>query len=304
MCGRGSYPFLKRKLTIFALGLYFSAIFLPWLLEDYSIPRGFRREIKGTMTNWSFMTNHNDNWLYFQNFWFAGSPPPWLYWMYGPIFVGLYVGWFLLFALQVLVAMFCFSYWFKRMWLLRGWEATAILASTFVAVLVGVFQFIVQYDIFYKSMGEHGVKFHLGFWIAFTSSVLLTISYWRSPEREQIKRFCPSLRRSWKSSLVIVLIFTSTFFLVNEFQSQTYVAKRMVVEKRLKPGSIPADPKLWESYSRTIITIAGFFRAKVTSNYPEYLFLVLEVPVISYRVLMTIYNSIGFIASEDEPASF
>lgn len=294
MVSRISSSFFRRKLTIFALALYFSAIFLPWLVEDYVVVRvGFREWLRVTDTYWSFVAYHNNNWSYFQEFWFAGfpglSPYGW-----GPS--SLYLGWFLLFTVQIWVGVLCFSYRFKWIWLLRGWEATAVVASTFFTSVVGIFQFVVQHDIFYEDIGGYRVIPHFGFWVALASLMLLTISYWRSSEREQVKRFFSSLRRSWKLSLVLILILVSAFLLVNEFQFQTGVTKHMVVE--IRGPAKPADPKLWEGYFKTIITIATLFRARVTYNSPEYLYCQLEVPVISYRLLMAVYNSIGFIAGE------
>lgn len=239
------------------------------------------------------MALRNNDWAYFQEFWFTSYP---FYSPYGQSSIGLNLGWFLVFAIQVWTGVLCLSHRYKIVWLLRGWEATAIVASTFFASIAGVYQLIVQHDIFYESIGNYRASFHPGFWIALASLVLLIISYQKSLEREQAKKLFSHIRHSWKLSLAIILILTSLFLLVNESQFQTHVTKNMIIEKRGLPK--PADPKLWESDLKTITTIAGLFRARLTHNSPEYLYCELEVPVISYRLLMAIYNSIGFIARE------
>lgn len=91
-----------------------------------------------------------------------------------------------------------------------------------------------------------------------------------------------------KTSLAIILIFVAGFLLINEFQFQISVTKDMTVEKL----------ELWERDFNKIVVIANIFRARVIYADPKYLYCKLEVPVISYRILMFIYNNMGFIARE------
>jgi hypothetical protein len=233
---------------------------------------------------------YSDEWLHFQNFW-SSSPSPY---SLSPSLQGLYVGWFLLFIIQVWMVVLCLSLKFRWSWLLRGWEATAIVSSVFFASTVGFCQIIIHHELF-TTWGRI-IEIPLGWAVSSVSFVILAISYWRSPERKQMKRILLSMKRSWKLSLLIILILASVSLFVNEFQFQTGVTKNMIVEKH--GLTIPADPKLWESDFKTITAIASFFRAKIVYNSPEYLFCQLEVPVISYRVLKVIYDSIGFVTRE------
>lgn len=229
MTSRISNPFFKRKLTVLALALYFSAVFLPWLVENYTVvvewryPEPKLANIHGSY--WSFMAHnmqtpnrmgdielYSDKWLYFHNFWISSpSASPVL-----PSFQGLYLGWLLLFIIQVWMAVLCFSHRLKWIWLLRGWEATAIVTSAFFSSTVGFCQIITHYELF-TAWGRIS-EFPLGWAVSTVSFVLLTISYWKSPEHEQMKRIFSSIKRSWKLSLAAILILASVSLLVNEFQ--------------------------------------------------------------------------------------
>lgn len=302
-----SSPFFRRKLTVFALLLFFSSVFLPWLVENYVVVvaemRFPLRRVNAHFAYWSFMVHrvqppermgyvelYGDEWLFFQDFWLRPPNPSLPY----PSLQGLYLGWLLVFIVQVWMVVLCFSYKLKWTWLLRGFEATAIVASASFASIVGFCQIIIHHELF-TAWGRI-MEFPLGWTISSASSVMLTVSYWKSPEFQQTKSFFSSMKRSWKLSLAVILILASVSLLVNEFQYQTGVTKNMIVGKR--GLTVPADPKLWENDFKTITTIASLFRAKVKYNSPEYLYCELEAPVISYRVLMVIYNSIGFVTRE------
>lgn len=296
--------FFERKLTIFALVLYISAMFLPWISEYF-----WQMNLHGRYYNWlfwSFMAKFDYDYLLFGSI-FRYNIRTREFFVYlsvylrRPIlFFGLYFGWVLIFTCQILTIILWFNHRFRLGVPLKEWHAFGVVGLPVMTLILAVYQRLIQEEMIYRTMwDEYSVDFRLGFWIAAASTVLLLISYARAPEREQIKRFKTLVKRSFRMvGPTIIPICIMGFFLVNELYFETGVTKLMYVEKKVKAEDVLGDPKFWENHLDKIVAVASLFRARVVYSKSDYFFCEIEVPIISYRILMTIYNRMGYIARE------
>lgn len=301
--GMKKKPFLRKRLTVLALIIFASTIFVPWVVEmGFGLTPSYF---------WSFMTHvrwleirrwgthqlisHN-NWFFFQHFWFKTFGSSYQY-VIGPSEpYGLYLGWLLIFVCQISTLVLWLVHLFKPAFLKKNVCIFGVIVFPFVSLLTGVYQRYVQWEIHYHSdtFYQSQVFSYFGLWLAVVSVALLLISFRRAPESTSLKRF-----KTRKVALGIFLVCVLGFFVVNELEFQTKVTKLMVVGKRANSGEeLPGDPKLWEGDFNRIVTVANVFRARVYFNSPKYYHCELEVPVVSYGVLMVIYNSMGYRAYE------
>jgi hypothetical protein len=132
-----------------------------------------------------------------------------------------------------------------------------------------------------------------GFWLALVAVLLLSVSYFRSTEHTPLTR--SSLM---KAVLIILLASSLLFFFTNELEFQTEVTKLMYVQKTVTGTELPGSPENWTVDFAKIMAVAEIFRARLVYNSPNYYHCELEVPVISYTILLRIYNSMGYYARE------
>jgi hypothetical protein len=133
----------------------------------------------------------------------------------------------------------------------------------------------------------------LGFWLALAAVLLLSVSYFRSTEHMLLTR-----RSLMIVVLVLLLISGMLFFFTNELEFQTQVTKLMDVQKKAASTELLGNPEIWKVDFARIMAVAEIFRAQVRYNSPNYYYCELEVPVISYRILLGIYDSMGYYAQE------
>jgi hypothetical protein len=293
-------PFLRKRLTVLALILFASTIFIPWIVE---------RNLTLTPSYfWSFMVHFNwleirgwpihkfifhDDWFFFQDFWFKTFGSSYRY-LTGPSNpYGLYLGWLCIFVCQISTVVLWLVHLFKPAFLKKDLCIFGVIILPFVSLFLGVHQCLVQCGIHYHSSYQPQVFPYFGFWLTVVSVALLLISFRKAPEWTSLKRF-----KTRKVALGVFLVCVLGFFVVNELEFQTRVTKLMVIERRVKPEELPGDPELWEGDFNRIVAVADIFRARVRYNSPKYYHCELEVPVISYEILMVIYNSMGYHAHE------
>jgi len=290
--------FLEKKVTALAMIPFVFTMFIPWIVESqfFSNPSYF----------WPFMAHlrwveirrwsnpqliFHEDWFIFENFWLKTLGHDYKY-VAGPSNpCGLYLGWFFIFACQISTLVLWFVHLFKPGFLKNAPCTFGTITFPCVTLFLGVYQGIVQRDIHYSPQPQ--VFPYAGFWLAVVSVALLLISFRKAREWESLKRF-----KTRKIVLGIFLVCVSGFFVINELEFHTKVTKLMIVEKVVCSEELPGDPKLWEDDFNRIIAVASIIRARVAYNMPEYYHCELEVPVISYEVLRTIYNSMGYRARE------
>jgi hypothetical protein len=296
---RTKKPFLRRKLTIAALVLFISAIFLPWCLVTAGSLRGtsfFSFMVDFRIVTVSYppldIIEHSGR-LFLFDFWFGSFVQHYI--ASSSIYqrpVGLNVGWFLVFLLQVTTLIV----WFAELIgspPRRGIWALLVLVFPWASFILGLTQCYVHSTIEYGQSGGIGALPHFGLWIVSISVFLLLISFWRSRETETLRKFG---RRKLALSIVIVLLVG--FLIANELEFQTGVTKGMYVEKTTEPGESLADAQEWTTDFNRILAVASLFRARIERNYPKHFYCYLEVPVVSYGALAHILNSMGYTARE------
>lgn len=291
-------PFLRKRLTALALILFASTIFIPWVVE---------RNLTLTPSYfWSFMVHFNwleirgwdilqfifhDDWFFFQDFWFKTFGSSYRY-LTGPSNpYGLYLGWLLIFACQISTLVLWLVHLFKPAFLKKDLCIFGVIVLPLVSLFLGVYQCYVQWEIYYSYQPQ--VFPYFGFWLAVVSVALLLVYFRRAPERVSLKRL-----KTRKVALGVFLVCVLGFFVVNELEFQTKVTKLMVIRKPVKTEELTRDPKLWEGDFNRIVAVANVFRARVSDNNPKYYRCELEVPVISYTILMVTYNSMEYHAYE------
>jgi glucan phosphoethanolaminetransferase (alkaline phosphatase superfamily) len=207
--------------------------------------------------------------------------------------VGVNFGWFLVFLLQASALVVWFAQLVKPLLPKRGLWSLMVLVFPWASFIMGLAQCQIHSNIEYHQFGNAEAIPYFGLWIASVSVVLLSISYWRSPETETLKRF--GLR---KLALTFFFLSVIAFLLFNEAEFQTKVTKLMYVQRTVENGELPGDPQKWTADFNRIAFIAEIFRARVIYNTPEYYYCELEVPAVSYGTLISILSSVGYYAKE------
>jgi hypothetical protein len=289
-----SKAFLKSRLAIVGIVLYGASLFAPWVAEEDS-------------HFWSFMLNLNsvrlqratphivnfNGWFYFKDFWSVnlGRDSHYLTSNFTPS--GLYAGWLLVFLLQV-STLILYAFWlFKPNLRSRRLLVWCIVLFPIASLLLDVCQCMAQWEIQYHSIYEPFVFPYLGFWLAVAAVLLLTVSYVRQTRRKLLTRQNLLIVAS-----VLLLILGPLLFLTNELEFQTQVTKLMYIQQYVPVAERPGNPEIWKTDFARITTVAGIFRVRVTYNNPQYCCCELEVPVISYSILLGIYGSMGYYARE------
>jgi hypothetical protein len=289
--------FLKSKLAIAGLVIYETALFIPWVVEEGFYISYF----------WSFMVHLNwlrfvgwphgivyrNDWFYFLDFWSVnlGQSNQYLTSVSRPF--GLYAGWFFLFVLQVSTLILFFLLLIRSNLRSRRILVWCVVLFPIISLFLGAYQCIIQSEIQYHSMNGIFAYPFFGFWLALVAVLLLSVSYFRSTEHTPLTR--SSLM---KAVLIILLASSLLFFFTNELEFQTEVTKLMYVQKTVTGTELPGSPENWTVDFAKIMAVAEIFRARLVYNSPNYYHCELEVPVISYTILLGIYNSIGYYAQE------
>jgi len=219
-----------------------------------------------------------------------------------PIWTGLYNGWCLVFALQILTLIYSVIY-------LQNWKVPRtirenhsiwLLILPLATILVALYQLFIQREIFYHDdLRSYTSQLSIGFWIAVLTLTIILVTVLMASEQSPLKKIPKSLRKMRKRTwLAIIMLSIMAFFIVEELEFQGGATKVMLVGKIKDSQEIRANPELWESHFRKITSIANLFRARVIRNHPEYAYCRLIVPVVSYQILMAVLNSMGYSTGE------
>jgi hypothetical protein len=291
--------FLKSKLAIAGLIIYETALFIPWVVEESLF--------NSSSYFWSFMVDLNwlwirgspirfsfyHDWFYFLDFWSVnlGQSKQYLTSIFEPF--GLYVGWFFLFVLQISTLILYLLLLIRSNIQGRHILVWCVVLFPIISLLIGAYQCIIQSEIRYHSTnGIYAYPF-FGFWLASAAVLLLSVSYFRSIKRTSLTR-----RNLMKTMLIILLASSLVFFFTNELEFQTKVTKLMDVWKTVVGTESSGSIENWTVNFARIMAVAKVFRARLVRNIPNYYACELEVPVISYRILLEIYSFMGYHARE------
>ena len=281
--------FFKKKLTVFALALYISGAFLPWMVESYG-SYGLRFRDIGSVSFWSFMVENKNGYFFLEDFWFNLELDYFLGFFPMRRVSSLYSGWILIFVCQVTtVILWCNA---RLRWKVpfEEWHALGAVMLPVSSLILAFYQRIIQYEMTIKApIPIYSAKFHWGFWLAAISVALLFTSFLFSPEHSQFKR-CKNLLKKHvrKAPLSTICICIVGFFIINEFYFQTGATKRISVQ------TTTYAPDVWEYDFNRILLIANLFGARVRDSRPG--LCNIEVPLPSYQIFAAILRSMGYVA--------
>lgn len=289
------------KLVVLALILFVVSVFLPWVGQQYIYftywpSRSIQRV---DWLFWSFMARRNEETSFFNSYWFPEQEVI----AYHASWNGLYLGWFLVFVLQILTVAYSivYSLHLKLSVWLREHHSVWLVTLPLLTLVFAVYQMFVQKEMMYRDLGLNPIWPNVGFVTAFLSTVILLVAVWKVPEQSHLKAipkaFKSAVKRRWP---VLILLFVVAFPVVGELQAQTSVSKNMVVGDSGDFDAIHEDPSLWGTHFDRISLLASFFRARIIYNSPEYAYCGLEVPVVSYAVLAALLTMSGYYAREPE----
>jgi len=244
------------------------------------------------------MVMENGKILQFGRFWF----PQQVYAVpYNAIWSGLYTGWVLVFVLQILTMTYLAVYVLnlRVSQRLREHHSVWFVVLPLLTIAFAVYQLFVQHEMMYHNYSLNPIRPNVGFWTALLSFTILLVAVLGAPEQSHLKAVPKSFKRTLKRRWpVLVLLFTVALPVVAELEVQTNVSKGMLVENRKDFQAIHENPALWEPNYNKISLLASLFRARITDNHPDYAYCRLDVPVVSYGILIAILNASGYWAGE------
>jgi len=288
-------------LVVLALVLFSISIFLPWVFEEgfnFTWNPGRLLPLRIDLRFWSFMAMQGGKTWQLDTFWF--SEPMYAIPQYAPS-NGLYLGWALVLVLQILTVIYQVVYvlnW-KVSEKLREHHSVWFLLLPLLTIAIALYQLFVQHGIMYQDLGVNSIRPDVGFAIAFLSFMLLLVSVFRAPEQSHFKAIPKTFKRTLKKIWPILVLFSIVAMpLIAEAEIQSGVSKTMLVELRKDFQAIHENPSLWEPHNNRISMLAGLFRARIIINRPNYAYCELNVPVISYEVLIAVLNVLGYWAGE------
>jgi len=292
---------VANKLVILALILFSFSIFLPWVAQQYIFfTWGFpRRFLKIDLLFWSFMVRQDGEILWFGRFWFLGQRS--VIFDYSTSWNGLYLGWALIFVLQILTVVYSIIYSLRLRVSerLREHHSAWLVILPLLTIVLAVCQMFIQNEMMYHDVGLNPIQPQVGFAIALLSTAILLVAVLKAPEQSHLKTISRAFKRTPKKTwLGLVLLSLVALPVVAELEARTGVSKEMTVEYRKDFDVIHENPVLWETHYNRISSLASFFGARVTYNRPEYAYCSLEVPIVSYGILAALLNGLGYWTGE------
>lgn len=222
----------EKKLVFLAVILYSLAIFLPWMTESYVyafIAKNFRWNIRvSSFTFWSFMTIYDGKELFFEKFWLQKPLTSRL--GYDPLWNGLYNGWSLVFAFQIITltySLMCLLNWRAEKLKERHLEWLLILPLT--TILLALYQGFIQLTMTYRDIAPfNSVELSIGFWLAISSFIILLATVLTAPQQSPLKKIPHSLKKLFKRMWpAIIVLSIASFAVVEELEFQTGITKAM-----------------------------------------------------------------------------
>ena len=244
------------------------------------------------------MARENQKILLFDGFWFPAHRSmiyPNTSWN------GLYIGWVLVFVLQILTVAYSTLYilHLRVSMRLREYHSTWLVILPLLTLALAVYQMFIQKEMMYRDLGLNPIRPDVGFAIALLSTAVLLVTVLKAPEQSHLRTVPKALKRTLKRTWpVLVLLAIVALPVVAEVQARTNISKQMTVENRKDFEAIHGNPALWEAHFNRIPSLASLFRARVVYNRPEYAYCGLDVPVISYEILAMLLNLSGYSAEE------
>lgn len=298
--------YVERKLFLLALVLFSLTVFLPWMTENYSTFRFGGRFIHVSASYFPLGVQSNHELITLERFWF--SEPRIVSPHHMPLWNGVYNGWGLIFAIQLLTASYCILLLVNIPALERTREKLTyapawLVALVLAAIILALYQQFIQAGITLQTISPgYTSQPNIGFWLATTSLAILLILIVTASEQSPLKivpKYLTAtkvwLRRIWPAILVLLV---AGFFVLAEVQYQTGASKVIIVGNREEADEIYVNPELWDEDYREITAAASFFRARVVRNSPKYAYCQLDVPVISYGALENVLRNMGYFTHE------
>jgi hypothetical protein len=291
-------PFVRKKLTVIALALFISTVFMPWTIGyirlrhsdrwDFTLPDYFLSGPDLGCTKWS----SKSNWFFLLDYWSGFFATIIVHPVTG-VSSNVSLGWLAVFLFQMATLALWIAQMVRAKLSTRPAFMLSIVALPSLSLLIGTCQLYVQFEMVYHTKYTNQSYPFLGLFVAAFSVGILLLSFRRMRGMKLFGKV-----KKWWVVLGFLVLCVLGFFAATQLEAATGFTKEMYVGNRAFPDDVSYDPELWENDLNRIATVASAFGAHVKRNYPEYYYCRLEVPVISYWFLTSLYNLMGLDATE------